>query len=125
MDVTISAPPRQTTENGVTLWLRLLAIWHAVVSVAGLAGGFAVWQMAPEMATWQRILVTVILILTALASGGAVPFIMQREHRGRMLSLVVNYLWFWSAFLGRCMCWGYLPASTPWRIPLATAYLIC
>lgn len=100
MDVTISAPPRQTTENGVTLWLRLLAIWHAVVSVASLAGVFAVWQMAPEMATWQRILVTVILILTALASGGAVPFIMQREHRGRMLSLVVNYLWFLVCFFG-------------------------
>lgn len=84
----------------MTLWLRLLAIWHAVVGVAGLAGVFALWQMAPEMPTWQRILVTVILVLTALASGGAIPFIMQREHRGRTLSLVVNYLWFLVCFFG-------------------------
>jgi ABC-type sugar transport system permease subunit len=101
MGVSASAAPRQTAENGVGMWLRLLTIWHALVGVASLAGIFAVWQAFPaETPPWQRVVVSAILLLSALACGAAVPFIIQRNHRGRVLSLVVNYLWFIICFFG-------------------------
>ncbi|MFN8458701.1 MAG: sugar ABC transporter permease [Anaerolineae bacterium] len=101
MAVTVSAASQQPIENGAGLWLRLLTMWHAVVGLAGLAGVWAVWQVfPPETPPWQRILLSIILLLTALASAWAIPLIMRRQHRGRMISLVVNYLWFLICFFG-------------------------
>jgi ABC-type sugar transport system permease subunit len=101
MAVRAPAAARPITENGAGIWLRVLTIWHAIVSVASLAGIYVAWQALPEETPpWQRILISVILLLTTLAGGTAIPFIRQRDHRGRVLSLVVNYLWFLICFFG-------------------------
>lgn len=101
MTATASVASGQTIENGAGFWLRLLTLWHALLGAAGLAGVWVVWQTLPaETPLWQRILLSAILILTALASAWAIPQIMQRQHRGRVISLVVNYLWFLICFFG-------------------------
>lgn len=97
---TVTATPGQQAQNTST-WLTIAAGWHILVGAASLGAVFWAWQ-AESMADrlWLQILVTVLLLLTAVASGLAAPLIMRRDHRGRVLSLVVNYFGFLFCFFG-------------------------
>lgn len=97
---TVTATTGQQTQNTNT-WLSIAVGWHALLSLASLSGIFWAWQ-AESLAdrTWLQVLVTVLLLLTAVASGLAAPLIMKRDHRGRVISLVVNYLGFLFCFFG-------------------------
>jgi ABC-type sugar transport system permease subunit len=82
-------------ENSVTQWfLRIVSIWHFLVSITALAGIIILWVGVMEFPTYQRIIASVIIAVMGIASGFAVPLIRHRDHRGRVLSLVVNYLGF-------------------------------
>lgn len=85
------------------LWLNLALVWQGVVCLMALVGsvgfGLGMGPMA-ETAVWLRMLLAVLLLLLAAASGTAVFDIRRRQHRGRTLSLAVNYLGFLVAFLG-------------------------
>ncbi len=72
-------------------WLLLLMLWHGVVAVAGLAAAVSVLTSVPG---GLRFVVAGIILALALISAAAVPLIHRRDHRGRVLSLVVNYLGF-------------------------------
>lgn len=89
------------TENHARTWLGVVTIWHVIVTAAGLAGAFAIWQStASEMPQWLRLVTSVILTLTALGSGLAALWIAQRNHRGRVASLIINYLGFVACVVG-------------------------
>jgi ABC-type sugar transport system permease subunit len=75
------------------LYLRLAAVWHVVLILIGLGGIFwAVQAGTDQLANWLKIMVIVLLMALIIASGAAFLFIQRREHRGRVISLVINYL---------------------------------
>lgn len=74
-------------------WLRLLMIWQALVAVGSAAGLFLI-NTRPGIAPWAKILFSLVLALMVAANVVAVFFISRRDHRGRVISLVVNYLGF-------------------------------
>jgi ABC-type sugar transport system permease subunit len=84
---------RGSTESNEN-FLIYLSVWHGVVAVAVLAGILWLWVGGNSMATWLKIVATAIMIPMGIASGFAIPAIQKRQHRGRMLSLAVNYIGF-------------------------------
>lgn len=92
-----------TFTNRADNWLTGVMTWHGVVCLVSLAGAVVFGLgMGPgaETAVWLRILIAVLFLLWGAASGLAIPGIQQRQHRGRTLSLAVNYLGFLVSFLG-------------------------
>ncbi|MCP4424610.1 MAG: sugar ABC transporter permease [Chloroflexi bacterium] len=89
-------------ENGrnTSQFLTLAAIWHIIVSVGALAGAIFIWRSETDLAAWIRIVAAILLMAAAGCSAWAVPFIQRREHRGRMISLAINYLGFVATFVG-------------------------
>lgn len=96
---TVDPQKAGSPEDRSALWIRLAAIWHGILVLAGLAGAFFVWQGA-DTAVWQKVIFGVLLLLMAGLSGAAVFYINQRRSRGRNLSLAVNYLGFLFALVG-------------------------
>lgn len=92
-----------TFTNRAGNWLTGAMIWQGVVCLVSVAGAVVFGLgMGPgaETAVWLRILIAVLFLLWGAASGLAIPGIRQRQHRGRTLSLAVNYLGFLVSFLG-------------------------
>ena len=85
--------------NNTSKFLTVAAIWHVILSVGALAGVIVVWS-GGETAVWLRTAIMVALLLVAGFSAWAVPLIRQRDHRGRMISLALNYLGFMVTFVG-------------------------
>ncbi len=82
----ISAQRPETT-------LRLLAIWRAIFSLLAAIGALAPWVgLLPGLRLWQGILLSVILGGAAVFSWVASRDILLRQHRGRTISLFVDYL---------------------------------
>lgn len=77
------------------LVLRLHVIWRAVFAVLSAVGAIAPWAgwLTIESA-WQKILITVLLTLAAVFSIIGAIQITRRNHSGRMMSLVLDYLAF-------------------------------
>ena len=80
-------------------FLRIVAVWHIIVALGGVLGAIFIWRSTVVTATWMRITVFVALLVVALLSAWAVPLIQQRAHRGRMISLLINYLGFLVTFI--------------------------
>lgn len=78
----------------VELLITVTAVWQAILALAALVGVAYVWLSAPDTALWLKILLSVAGVGTALVSGTAVYYINRRNHRGRVLSLGINYLLF-------------------------------
>ncbi len=72
-------------------WPAILIIWHGLLAVAGAFAAYRVFTAVPG---GFRFVIAGVLGVWALLSAAAVPLILQRDHRGRVLSLVVNYLGF-------------------------------
>lgn len=86
---TPGANPAQQTE----LILRLLSIWRIVFSLLAFAGALAPWTgLWPSLRLWQGILLSIILGPAAIFSFLASRDILLRRHRGRTISLVIDYL---------------------------------
>ncbi|MFM7171971.1 MAG: hypothetical protein ACKO4U_02920, partial [Caldilinea sp.] len=75
-------------------WLTGLVIWHILVLLGASAGVYALYTAQISLPEWVRWFSIGALLLMALGSLGAVLFIPQRDHRGRTLSLLVNYIGF-------------------------------
>ncbi|GAB4496049.1 MAG: hypothetical protein Fur0016_32500 [Anaerolineales bacterium] len=85
----LSKPPAQQTE----LILRLLSAWRFIFSLLALLGALAPWAgWLPGLRLWQGILLSAILGLAAVLSFIASRDILLRRHRGRTISLFVDYL---------------------------------
>lgn len=98
---TVTATAEQARKENTATWLSIVAMWHVVVSLAALGSIF--WVRQGESLgdqAWLQVLLTVLLLLTAVASGAAAPLIMKRDHRGRVISLAINYLGFLVGFFG-------------------------
>lgn len=92
----VAAANRSRTTAGQTAHvLRLVMVWHTMVGVGGVAALYAIvieglLPIAPLL-RWGAI---VLLAIVTLSSGAAVALIMRRSHKGRVLSLFVNYIGF-------------------------------
>jgi ABC-type sugar transport system permease subunit len=80
--------------------LQIVFAWHIIFVVGAFIGIVNVWTN-PEVVQWMKTLVSSVLILGIIASVVAVFDIRNRRHRGRVLSLAVNYLGFLASLL-----WG-------------------
>lgn len=78
------------------LLLRISIIWRGLFTLLSAGGAIALWTgtLAPESPLWQKILITVVLVTASILSGIAAVQISRRNHSGRMISLVVDYLVF-------------------------------
>lgn len=81
--------PAQQTE----LILRLLGIWRVLFGFLAVVGASAPWiGLFSGLRLWQGILLSTILGLAAVLSFVAWRDILLRRHRGRTISLVIDYL---------------------------------
>ena len=98
----VAVPPATLSPNnaGTQRILHALVLWRAAFGTALLLATVMLW-IAPEleMAMWMRVLASVVLVAGGVASLVAVPAIRARRHRGRVLSLVVDYLGFLACIL--------------------------
>jgi len=84
-------------ESGMELrtkrYILLAAIWQGLIAIAGMTGAvFLLIQPPDGLAAWLRIVLTIVLLVTGIASGLSVLFILRRQQKGRILGLAVNYL---------------------------------
>lgn len=119
--------------NRTELYLHLLTGWHVLLSLLFAAGIVIIWRNQ-TLASWVRILGTVVLLLGSIGSIISVPAIIQRKHRGRLLSLAINYLGFLACFLyalhilgiftGIDALAGTFGRGVPFMIGILVGYLI-
>ncbi len=101
--MTLARLGSQPRRISVHAWLRLAVIWHALVTLVALIGSLSLALGAGPAASipaWARITAAILLALLALASSAALFAIRRRVHRGRVLSLLVNYLGVVACLLG-------------------------
>ncbi len=93
----------QPEDQRTTLWLNIVTIWHLILAVTAVIGavlvGIGLGDPTIETAAGLRVVGLIALGLMAVGSLGAAFFIRKRLHRGRSLSLVVNYLGFVFCFV--------------------------
>ena len=98
-----TATSKQTkpTEHSVLRWIKLAAGWHVLLALLWLAGIGWLWLGdASETAVAIKIATTIILAIGIAGSGLAAIDLTQMRHRGRMLSLAINYLALLFCFFG-------------------------
>ncbi len=85
----------QKPDSLTNLILRIAMIWRGLFAVVAAAGVITVWSgRLPEVPLWQKILLSLVLSITAGFSAFGAVEITRRNHRGRMISLVIDYLAF-------------------------------
>jgi ABC-type sugar transport system permease subunit len=90
-------PPKRKLNT----WIRATQLWHALLTIAAVAGIMYLWlSLGDQMALWLRAVITVILAAGAIFSGMAVIYIGRLDHRGRVISLFINFLGFIFCFFG-------------------------
>ncbi len=85
---TLTMPARRSQTD---TWLLVLMLWHGLVAVAGAV---AVYSTLTDMEGGMRFVVAGVIAALGVLSAAVVPLIHRRNHRGRVFSLVVNYLGF-------------------------------
>lgn len=77
-------------------WVGLVTGWRVVFALLALTAAGALWfgYLLPQWATWRRVLTAVVLLIGGVASAAAVPALLRSNHRGRVLSLLVDYIGF-------------------------------
>ncbi|NTU55206.1 MAG: sugar ABC transporter permease [Anaerolineales bacterium] len=82
-------------DSRTELILRFLFFWRILFTVLALAGAAAPWAgLATFGASWQQILISVVLLIAAILSGFGAVQIRRRNHSGRIISLALDYLAF-------------------------------
>jgi ABC-type sugar transport system permease subunit len=72
------------------LILRLMPAWRILFFLIALAGIPVLW--AQDFAAALKVVFSALLGVAALASLVSVPYLLHRDHKGRMISLVLDYL---------------------------------
>ena len=85
-----SNPPQHSGERLITL----AQIWHVVLAISSLAGGVFAFVVGDTLPTWARFGLTIGLLLLGVLSAIAAVLLRRRDHRGRVISLFINYLGF-------------------------------
>lgn len=82
-------------------WLQAAAVWHIFLALGALAGLGWLWLGAgAETAVLIKAVVSGLLALTAIISSLAAIGLLRQQHRGRLFSLVINYLLFLFSLFG-------------------------
>ena len=89
-----NGPNHDQAGESIQRLAQLLIFWHVLVAVGATLGLYGLFSNQVAMPDWVRWFTIGALLLMGLGSGGAVIFIPQRNHRGRTLSLLVNYVGF-------------------------------
>ncbi len=76
------------------LVLRIHFFWRILFALLAAAGAVYIWVGGMEIALWQKILISVALALASIFSAIGAVQISRRNHSGRMISLVLDYLAF-------------------------------
>lgn len=74
--------------------LNILVVWHMVLALLLLSGLYLFWGPNSAFTGLLRILGSLIFVIGFGASIVAALFIQKRDHRGRVISLALNYLGF-------------------------------
>jgi ABC-type sugar transport system permease subunit len=72
------------------LILKLMPAWRVLFALSALAGIPILWSQ--DFAVALKVLFSALLGLAALASLVSAPYLLRRDHKGRMISLVLDYL---------------------------------
>lgn len=75
------------------LFLRIATIWHIILAVLAAAGILILWLGSFDLSMAVRLIGSLAFLLTAVISLYAARGIQRRQHRGRVASLALNYLW--------------------------------
>lgn len=90
-----------SAENGaLTRQLNLVEAWHGLLSLAAVVGFILILTGRLAAAGWVQSVAAALLLLLAVGSAAAALNLHRRQHRGRSLSLLVNYLGFVACLLG-------------------------
>ncbi len=85
----------QKTDSLTNLLLRILMAWRGLFALVAVVGVVTTWSgRLPEVPLWQKILLSLVLSIVAVFSAFGAVEIARRDHRGRMISLVIDYLAF-------------------------------
>ncbi len=88
--------PNQSNKNPARqneFILRLLSLWRGLFSVLAASGAIAPWLgIFPNLRLWQGLLLTTTLGLASIFSAIAAAEIIKRRHKGRTISLFIDYL---------------------------------
>ncbi len=88
------------TDSKTLLILRGSIIWRIIFAIFSAGSIFVIWAgYLPEIPLWQKILLTLFLGLASIFSGIAAFDISKRRHRGRVISLSIDYLAFVASFV--------------------------
>jgi ABC-type sugar transport system permease subunit len=75
--------------------LRLHVVWRIIFSLFAATGSLAPWLgWVTFDAIWQKVLLSVILLVAAISSLIGARYISNRIHTGRMIALTLDYLAF-------------------------------
>lgn len=87
-------------DSKTTLILRVSIIWRGIFTILSAAGAIAPWAgLLTETPLWQKILLTIVLAIASFFSGLAAFDISSKNHRGRIISLALDYLAFAISFV--------------------------
>ena len=77
------------------LVLRIQFFWRIIFAVLTAAGSIALWVgFMPAGSFWLKIIISAVLLIAAILSVVGAVQISRRNHAGRMISLVLDYLSF-------------------------------
>jgi ABC-type sugar transport system permease subunit len=84
------------TDSRTDLLLRISIIWRGLFAVILAGTAIALWMgpLLPDAPLWQKIILTVVLVIASIFSVIGAVQISLRNHNGRMISLTLDYLGF-------------------------------
>jgi hypothetical protein len=94
--------PTRSRDGGL---LPILMLWHAALGVLLIVGAVALIGSTPAL-DLITILLIAAMVLLGIGSAAASVFILRRNHLGRTLSLVVNYILFLACLIGLAQALG-------------------
>jgi ABC-type sugar transport system permease subunit len=97
----VSSENTPATEPTIRRWIKVAAGWHILLALGALAVIGWLWLVdGGETAVLIKIVATVILALTTIFSFLGAVDLFRFKHRGRIISLGVNYLIFLFCLFG-------------------------
>lgn len=82
-----------------SLILRIHIIWRALFVILALGIVVMLWIRQTEMGLWQKVLLSIVGLMASGFSAFGAFQISKRNHAGRMVSLVIDYLAFVACFV--------------------------
>ncbi len=80
------------------LILKIMPAWRVLFALLALAGIFGVTSQAIPASL--KVVFSILLGLSAIASLAAIPYFIRRDHKARMISLTLDYLGFLFCVVG-------------------------